>query len=118
VNRDLSHMAFMHCLEALPGATRRLTYVDRVAPAWDVLDDDTWTARLSDGQRTLLWVALQLYNGGGRHLRCDLASFRILDSDLRHRALEAIGMAHGEQVVVITAADRVAEHRGDPEYGG
>ncbi len=110
--------ALVRCLEPIEGAT--VSIEGKVVPNWSFLNDDVALARLSDGERSLVWFGLQLFNGGTITDPPDLhRALTHLDAENTVRVIEAIGAASGLVVQVgvpVRPAERVAEHRGDAAY--
>lgn len=91
--------ALRHCLEPVPGATNLIGGEPRVD--FVRLFDDEWLAGLSQGERALVQLGLQLYNGGNIPERWELnRCLQHLDRFGRHRFIEAIGMVHDETWVL------------------
>lgn len=119
--------ALLRCLEPIEDATQ--TRDGHVTPDWTWLDDDHNVERLSDGERTLVWAGLQLWNGGGNNIPGRPADLHQalchLDDANRRRLLLAIADVWGwtltigvpiAESVAAMAERRVAEHRGDRDY--
>lgn len=73
---------------------------------WNFLFNDEALARLSDGERALVYLALQLYNGGsidpGGRINLHTA-LGALDATNRHRFVHAIGLAYDEHWQLMSA---------------
>ena len=86
--------AALRLLEPVDGAT--VETAGKVVPAWDRILDDSFIAMCSDGERALIWAALQLYNGGGRDLHCDLHRAVVyLDDENYRRLIQALADVRG-----------------------
>lgn len=91
--------ALIRLLEPVEGATREIS--GRIVPAFDRIEDDTAIAMLSSGERALVWAALQLYNGGGSWLHCDLhRAVCDLDDDNYRLFIQALADMRGWRVTI------------------
>ena len=95
VDRDISTSlaALLHLIEPIDDAT--ITVNGRPAPDWTRLLDDRWIARLSSGEKALVWLGVQLFNGGTIKDPPDLyRALNALDVENRRRFVDAVELRY------------------------
>ena len=107
---DAATRAFLHCLEPVDGATGTITGPllpygpppeTKRFPAWDLILDEHWLAMRSDGERALIQLGLQLFNGGNIPDPPSLsAALTHLDLANTGRFIEAVAIKYGWQVTI------------------